>query len=436
MSIIELKEQIESQLNTRKINELEIDRLNRLIASSNGDDDTLVSILPSINSFLNDEKYYELDENLKVISLYETILSKLPINIISALYPLQVITTNLAYKNQFCLLILKLLTLNYDKIDMVDNGLLFEILKMYLADDELKIEICNQIERLFERTINIVNSNVLKEFQSLFAEVESNNNSTLVARLLTLILIKPSIYPYHFKVDPNDDDVLLNILKIQFFTDLIGKVDINTLPIDQMIELFYLRMENDIVDSFLITEVNNFLIKLSFKMNEFIFLKSSDFYLDRPSDVYLLSKFNASTFPPEFIKWLLEFPLSSNKYFTILLNLVKSKKCFDLLKFQLPDTIKTLSSNDHIYQLLVNLSLSSFGIDFLINSPSIMNDYVVSETPVYNEVFTLKLSLLDNLLKCPDLSIWEDKIIDVYKLMNNGRNIRSQPQVDVMDQAA
>lgn len=427
MSIVE---EIDSQLRG-KLNELELDRLNRLIASSIDDEDTLVSILPSINRFLSDENYYEIDENLKVISLYETILSKLSIETILSLYPLEVITTNLRYKNQFCLLILKLLTLNYDKIDM--DNLFHEILEMYLSDDELRIDICNQIEKLFEA---VIKSSSPKGLDPLFDEVKSLNNSTLIARLLTLISIEPSIYPYQFKLDANDDDVLLNILKIQFFTDLIGKVDINTLPIDQMIELFHARMNNDIVDSFLITEVNNFLIKLSFKMNEFEFLKSSEFYLERPSDVYLLSKFNASTFPQEFIQWLLEFPLSSNKYFTILLNLVKSKKCFDLLKFQLPDSIKALSSNDHIYQLLVNLSSSTFGIDFLINSPSIMNDYIVNDTPVYNEVFTLKLTLLDNLLRCPDLSIWEDKIIDTYKLMNNGRNIRSQAQVDVMDQAA
>lgn len=434
-----------NQLDQNIVNENDIQSMIHLINTNQQSIDTsdLSRYTDKLTRILNNPNYHSLDPSLLVIQLYTSILNKLDIRLISDIFPMKVIIDKVRDNNQFTLLLLQVITLKIESVTEIENFdlLLLEILKGYLQCEDLSIQICSQIESLLQT----LDSTILKlmnqkPFQILFENVKNSGNAILIARLLNLISLSCEFvhFNYDFPIDPDNDDVLSTLVIIQFYTTLIDKVPMETLnsAISTITTLFLEKSNLENIRFYLITDISNFLIKLSYNTN-LNFLKPHNFSADE--DVYFLSKFNANLVDDDFLEFLLDLPLFNPKFFPILLNLVKSEVCLPTIieREILTNTSILKLVIDQIYQLLINLSSTHKGVTFLLNLPQIMHTYVINHDIVFNDIYNLKVHLLESLIfKNNDLLIWENQIAESYKLMKNGKSIRNEPQVHVSDEAA
>lgn len=433
--LINAAEILRSQLNRGYINPRDVETLNRILTSSNPSPNYLESIISLIDGTIRSPDYYNLDPDLLLISVYETILSKLPISSILQLYPISLITETLEYGNQFSLLILKIVTLNHEKMDVVDTGILETTLRLYFSDPDLPISICSQIQTLLEcLTANEKSQLNQPEFTQLF-QMARLADSTILSRLLDLINVLVPYVDFDLSFNLDLGDVLLSLLIINFYEKLVKKrdqkvFDIITPMLNKIFDLF--RSDDPDVEAFLLTDIINLMATVSYCFPQF------QLPVLTVDDTHMLSKINPEQIDDELVSRLIELPLFQSKYFGILLNIIKVQTLFTALidHDKLSSQSVTNLSSDMLYMFLVELTSTDHGVKYLLNDlPSVVSDYIIPHQTVNGEIYSAKLTVLENLvLKNYDLLVWEDQLIDTYKEMKNGKNIRHQITVDVADE--
>lgn len=433
--LINAAEILRSQLNRGYINPRDVETLNRILTSSNPSPNYLESIISLIDGTIRSPDYYNLDPDLLLISVYETILSKLPISSILQLYPISLITETLEYGNQFSLLILKIVTLNHEKMDVVDTGILETTLRLYFSDPDLPISICSQIQTLLEcLTANEKSQLNQPEFTQLF-QMARQADSTILSRLLDLINVLVPYVDFDLSFNLDLGDVLLSLLIINFYEKLVKKrdqkvFDIITPMLNKIFDLF--RSDDPDVEAFLLTDIINLMATVSYCFPQF------QLPVLTVDDTHMLSKINPEQIDDELVSRLIELPLFQSKYFGILLNIIKVQTLFTALidHDKLSSQSVTNLSSDMLYMFLVELTSTDHGVRYLLNDlPSVVSDYIIPHQTVNGEIYSAKLTVLENLvLKNYDLLVWEDQLIDTYKEMKNGKNIRHQITVDVADE--
>lgn len=436
---------VKSQLSRAIVTPLDVENFIRLLNHNPVDPHSLQDLISVIDPLIIRDDYYQLDPQLLIIELLQLLLSKISFEQILEFYPLQFILENLHQNNHFSLLILKVLTTHGLQVDWYDHDLLYRVVSNYLLNKDLTINIASQTQTLLS---SLPDPSMLNQpnFQSLFQSVKANGDSVLTSRLLDMITqFSPRVnFDLEFPLDLNDE--LFALLVINFYENLLDKQSLQILraissKVDEIVGLFGKRKSDETVQMFLVTDIINFLAKLSFKFpQEFPLtplLNPVNLYLDTSYDIQLLSKINPDVMPFELLEYLIEFPLFNQKYFAILLNIVTLES---VLKFLIDhdkissNTLLTLTI-DYLYRALVNLCNSKFGVSYLINNcPAILNDYIIDNIPTNSDIFALKLSLLEKLLfQDHDLLIWHNRLMETYKTMKYGRAIRADPQVDILD---
>ncbi|EGV65136.1 DNA mismatch repair protein [Yamadazyma tenuis] len=436
------------QLDQGIVHKTDLELFNRLLINSTVPQSFVESLIPAIDQAVKAPDYYETDPDFVLIAIYETLLSKLPPATVLEYYPIHFITENIQYANQFSLLILKIITRNHSQIELVSNGLLHTILSLYLKDADVMIPIASAIQNLvlvLSDDHNIISELNTAKFKELFANAKTSGDSVLISRLLDLMVVLAPAVQFDLGF-PIGGDVLLDLLKIDFYQNLINKENTHifeaiSTPVNRILALYNTRTTDAEIESFLATEIANLIASITFAFPDWELpgLKSYNLYLDLASDVLLLSKINPAKFDDDLLEFVVDYSLFSTKYFRILLNLVKSQKALHFLVQHDKITaslIKNLSL-DMLFDLLVELTSTDFGVHYLLNSlPSIVTDFIINDSAISSDVYIAKLEVFEHLLfQDHDLTIWNDQLVDAYKLMKNGRNIRHEARVEIADEA-
>lgn len=454
MTIEELPESFVTTLNTvstqllnNVVSPIDIELLILLIHNSNCFNNSYVlSLIAILDHLIQSPNYYDIDPEMYVIKLYEAVLCQVPLSQILDMYPMDLIIENIKYGNQFTLLIIKILTINANADILMNEPLLLEVLKLYLTNNDLLIAISNQIQILFlqlsDTKLNILNN---QPFQRLFHDTKISNNSTLISRLLDLITLLYPVVNFDISFGFDSDDILLNLLIINYYEKLIQKQDPMILQkitpdVEKVFALYKMRMSDPDIELILATDIVILIATLSYKFPDFpiSILNFNDLSLENASDIKLFSRVNPAVLSKDVLKELSDYPLFNSKYILILFNLVNKESTFNYLCTKgviTHDKIKNLTT-DNLFELLIVLTGTEYGVSYLLNElPSVVNDHLISDNIINSDIYYKKLQVMENLvLKNHNLYIWEDQLIEAYKVMKNGKNIRHEARVAIADE--
>lgn len=441
-TLVSTLQSVKSQLAHHQIRPHDIETLTRLLAHEPLSSHDISSLIAVIDPFVKLESYWSLDPDLTVIELYQTVLSKLELDDILAVYPMDFILDNVARNNPFSLLIVKVLNFHSEKVGEYPD-LLYEIVRCYLGDKYMMVGIASQAQQLICLVPEPAVYNESR-FQTLFNTTKRAGDSILVPRLLELVLgLVPAVtFDLDFPLDL--DDELFCLLVINFYDRLveIGDPEIMSAikaKITDIFTLFRDRTTNDTVSTFLVTDIINFIQTVSYKAQNSLPKAIFDpvtLHLDLASDVQFLSKVNPEVFPMELVEYVVEFPLFSQRYFPIVLNLARlGPGLAQLLRRDKVSSLALLSiSIDFLYRFLLALCGTSRGVSYLLGLPLVLNERVLDLVPANKDIFALKLDLLEKLFHY-DLLLWEEPLRKVYREMKYGRELgRVEPRVEVADE--
>lgn len=445
-SFINAANVVTRQLLDGVVSPMDVELLILLIHGSKSANNSYVLALVSVlDRLVQSPDYYLIDPDMYVIKLYEAVLVNVPLSQVLDMYPIELIIENIKYGNQFTLLIIKILTIHAGAEIMLKHDLLFQILHLYLTNADLLISISSQIQilllQLSNAQLNILNQ---EPFQQLFTQTKNSHDSTLISRLLDLIAL---VYPVvNFDVSFEfGDDILLNLLIINYYEKMVLKGNRLILQeissdLQRIFALYKTRLTDPEVEMILATDIVVLTACLSYRFPDYPIelLNMNDLSLDNASDVKLFSRINPEIIPLPVLQELCEFSLFSSKFFTILLNLISKEATFNYLsssKVLTPDKVKNLLA-DNLFELLIVLTQSEYGVSYLLNElPNIVSDHLISDNIFNSDLYNLKLQVMENLvLKNHNLYIWEDQLIEAYKVMKNGKNIRHEARVAIADE--
>lgn len=414
------------------------------------------SIIPLVNQTLLDSAYPTIDPTGILIKLLGKILSYLSFKQVLEYYPADFILENLFSSSASSIICLKILTLNIHESETKDflsfNHVITKLLTVFFKETT-PILVLNLIESLVS-AINSKEGHLLEECTEILSLVRKLNNTILLARLLDLLLILTNKFNLDMKMYNFEreeiakfmDDPLFLILLIQFYVNLTGS-DVN---IDESIAnvliLFKKGEFDDIVDS----EVAELIAAMSYHsydsiLSNFEVFKSYNFikiYEKDEVELKLLSKsnpevvytLNASIYD-DVLKHL---PLLDHAYLPILLNFIASPNIWTSLQTKLTNERLESLSKDKLYQLLLAMSRYNHSKEYLFNNlPNIMSNEVIGSDIRNNDIWKIKLQILENLKRSDDVPgahFWETKIEGCYNLMKFGQSYKHvQPKVEVID---
>ncbi|CUM49488.1 unnamed protein product [Debaryomyces tyrocola] len=436
--------------------------------------------IPTINSLLNGEHYFEIDPERVVISLLDTILAYLNIGEILLLYPLDFIINGLTGDSAICCMIIRLLRNNAMSeitVKLFDETVILNTILSRYFEKDVTLNVVNQVELLISELVGlsstVVSTKLLStEFRDLYDHARDSEDK-LVKFLDYILLLMPYVLEKQFDLPKNyyvlsyldfsdNDDVLQVVLFIQFYSKLIQRINTfgkdtniihNIKPcLKDLVLYFKTRQNDDIVQSFYANDIVDVLFHVSYSkvpeliafneevVGQYELFKSYNLFLHLDCDIKLLSTFNPRALPLEIIEDILqEISIFNQRYFIILLNCIGSENVFNKLIPRLTTSVISKLSFDMLYSLLLRMSEFEYSRKHLINGlPNIVSDYLANPPNVSeSEIWNLKKDTLQNLLfSDTDLNVWHDPISKNFSLMCNGRKVQDiLPQVDIADKS-
>ncbi|CAK9442342.1 uncharacterized protein LODBEIA_P60850 [Lodderomyces beijingensis] len=417
-------------------------------------------LIPAINQILMDTDYDAIDPRRSLIALLQKFLSYLTFKEILNYYPENFILENLY---QSCgtasIVSLEIINVNIDQASTKEfirkNGVVPRLLEVYF-NPGTSIAVLNQIQIMSERVDDAVD--LVRPSSDLFYSARKSKDPVLLARLLDVLLIllpkmpvDPSLYLFSGdEILKYTDDLIFTILIVQFYTKLIGM----NFPIeDALKDLLKIFTSGPDVDEMVKLEIADLIAKMSYNNYNSILEASNVFKTYNLLPVFdkdeayirLLSRCNpdlihAST-PAIYEDVLAHLALFDARFFPILLNFIKSKPVWIYLQPRLTkDRLSKLPKN-LLFHLLLEMARFNYSGEYLFNQlPSILTDELLESDVRNNEIWNLKLQVLEaltNLEAVPGYDYWQGKLKECYNVMRFGQSYKNiQPKVDIIDETA
>ncbi|KAI5970130.1 HSM3 [Candida margitis] len=417
-------------------------------------------VIPLVNQTLLDNAYPTIDPTGALIKLLEKVLSYLNFQQIVAFYPTDFILENLFSVSSISILCLKILTLNVHQLEtqefLSSNNVVARLLKVFF-DENTQISVLSSIETLVAALYSS-EIHLLDRGQDRLYSVRKSTNAVLLARLLDLLLIlvdkssnlDPKLYNFNEReILTFSDDPLFLILLIQFYIKAIG----TNLTIEGSITAVMTLYKKGELDDIVNSEVADLVAKMTYHgykslLSDFEIFKTYNLIkvFDKDEvEIKLLSKSNPGVMyslnPSIYDDVLKNLPLFDHIYLPILLNFLASPQAWMSLKLKLTNEQLESLSKDKLFSLLLSMSKYKHTKEYLFNNlPNIMNNEVIESDIRNNDIWKLKLQILENLKHSEEVSgfgIWENKIEESYNLMKFGQSYKHvQPKVEVIDDTA
>ena len=255
------------------------------------------------------------------------------------------------------------------------------------------VTVISELERLFTGIISQLSQFFNHDPDYIIRQILSSSSTspTIWARALDFVVIvspeiKFNLEVYQFK--PQTDAISM-MLAINFYEKLVNLGDLLMWPLiqppicDVIQQMFVPRHKIDI--PFVINDIINLLSALSYRflhqwkelVHHYQILHPASINLDVDYDVRYLSNINPDTFDWQLIDYLIDYPLSSAKYFTIAENMLMSKGGVQGLSRGGFFNMRKLPG-ERVYRVLLTLSSTYFGVDYMIhNMGMVINEYLI-----------------------------------------------------------
>ncbi|KAI5959891.1 HSM3 [Candida pseudojiufengensis] len=428
------------------------------------ENDNLNKLITILNHILNDNKYFEIDPNVILLHLLNKILSFLNFKQILEFYSEEFITKHLFSFNNSTIdtiLCIGILTSNLHQFEtqqyILKNDVIKKLIEEYFNEDT-PIEVLNSIEKLIEN-LYTNELNLLDNSFDIFEKVKNSDNSILVSRYLDLLLILSTKFDslnsnlYQFNTDEIlkfKHDTLFLVILIQFYIKLCD----TTLTIDKTLFNIITLYRKKEFDEIINLEIINLISKMSYTsrltsiLEHFQIFKTHNLIkiFDKDEEeIKLLSQSNPNLIynlnNDIFSDVLVNLPLFDDKFFPILLNFIKSPDVWNLIKPKLNEDKLQKLSKYKLFLLLLTLSQYEWSkIYFFENLSKILSEEIINSDIRNNEIWNLKLEILENLNNTEDnvsgYAKWNTQLKQAYDKMRFGENFKNiQPKVEVIDEA-
>lgn len=456
------------------------------------DADFFPNVAPIIGDILASPDYYKMDPDGVLITILDVLTNTIDTNQFLNYYPvpfiIKALDSPMAELSMLAVEVIEqCVQAQRSFLDEYPEVLdkLFEKYFTKTEDDNepQKLRVLGKIEELL--ALIVKNDHVVREQILLsnrfvtWRSIKIENDLVLVVRMLTFIIfllpkyfndVPDDLYTWPLEYFQENDDVLLVAVILELTNSLLNKINLddNVPPklieeFQSIIKLYTLLMASDNYEDFLFqlliqlisaltdkcymspeSNTRNLMIAY-FKEKEIFNISSMCLDSNEYMDHILIQSVNANFLylvNPEFANEFFSgdfVDLFLKQKFSIMINLIRSKGFFDLIKPYLsPELIKSapsldraytlidvLSTYDHTYKFLLH-SLPSIVVGYLINIPSEISDKEIWE------LRQLSLELLLYSFPPKDLDGWKKELEESYKLMKNGRNIKDiVPKVDI-----
>lgn len=471
---------LQSKHDMTAVNSQLIEKYILLVKLGSEDNSDIKKVLLLMRELMFDENYIYIDPDRILLELTEGILIRLPVEQTFQIYPADFILGYLKEGDpKISSMIVKILAHNVTedgiKRLLEESGLL-KILVRKNFEKNSSLELSSLFELLMRNIAkelgHLVKAIFLDlDFLAIFDEIVKYEDERK-ARFLDFVLIvvpvllkEKTLLPpkyYVFLSFTENDDILLTMLRIQFYVRLVSAINNsgeesvmfdNIKPsLEEIIELFSRRHVDETIASFLGSDIVQLLYHLSYSnialvirfleeaADKTALLQPHNLMLDSDLDKSLLSSYNPERFPETLEDSILEeMLLFSQNYLEIFFNLLGARSFFEKVKPLLTFSSISNLTLDKLYGLLLKLSEHDYSVYYLLRDlPRVVADYLVDGPPVSEpEVWTAKKATLDNLvLKKYDLAIWREGIMKAYKHMHYGRDVKDiTPVSKIFDQA-